>query len=131
MLYIDIIERILASCVYIYLSVKTMKINLKLSKVIFHYLSFGLSLFISLLLGDLILNNISLQFWSLINLPLFNQLNFLNIIVFLGSFIALNILFKTISKSELEYIELLFSKNTFSNRNIRRVLHLLKRLVRN
>ena len=131
MLYIDVIERILASCVYIYLSVKTMKINLKLSKIIFHYLSFGLSLFISLLLGDLILNNISLQFWSLLNLHIFNQLNFLKLIVFLGSFIALNILFKTISKSELEYIELLFSKNTFSNRNIRRFLHLLKRLLRN
>lgn len=131
MLYIEVIERILMSCVYIYLSVKTMKINLKLSKIIFHYLSFSLSLLISLLLGDLILNNISLQFWSLLNLPLFNQLNFLNVIVFLGSFIGLNILFKTISKSELEYIELLFSKNTFSNRNIRRFLHLLKRLLRN
>lgn len=130
MLFIEIIYRIIWTIIFFIISYKTMKIDLSFKKVITLYFIFFFSIFLSLLLDELILNEINFQFWQSINLLIFRHLNLLNILVFLISFIGLNIIFKTFTKSEIENIELLFAKDTISNKYIKKFLELLKHFLR-
>ena len=107
-----------------------MHIDVNFKKVITLYSTFFFSIFMTLILGELTFNELNLQFWQTINLLLFKQLNFLNIIIFLISFFGLNIIFKTISKSDLDNIELLFEKDTKSNKFIRKLLHAIRHFLR-
>ncbi|MFX0059065.1 MAG: lipopolysaccharide biosynthesis protein, partial [Candidatus Heimdallarchaeota archaeon] len=129
-LFLDIIHRAIWLVVFLVASIKIMKVNVKFLKVFSLYLTFFLSLFLSIILGDLFLNNISYQFWQLLNFILIDRLNFLTILIFLILFIGLNILIKTFTKKDLESIEFLFSKDTRSNRFIKRFLKFLKRFLR-
>lgn len=130
MLIADIIQRVVSLVIYSILSIKVMKINLNISKVAVLMFSYFFSLFLVIILGNLFLNEISYQFWSVLNLMIFKDLNVLKIFIFALSFVFLNIIFRTISKVDLEYIELLFTKDTISHKNIKRLLLVFKRFLR-
>jgi len=130
MLIADLIQRIISLVMYSILSVKVIKINLNILKVVALFFSYFFSLFLVIILGDLFLNEISYQFWSVLNLMIFKDLNIIKILIFALSFIFLNILFRTISKVDIEYIELLFTKDSFTQKNIKKLLGLFKRFLR-
>lgn len=123
------INLILLICEFI-LTVKLLKINLDLIKIIIQYLSFFIAILIPIILGNLIFEDLSYQFWVNSNLPIFKHLNLVNIVIFMIIFLTLNITFKTFTKSDLEYIEMLFTKDTISHRYINRFLRFLKRFLR-
>lgn len=123
------INIILLICEFI-LTVKLLKVNLDLSKIIIQYLSFFIALFISVILGNLIFDDLSYQFWVNSNLPIFKHLNLVNILIFIIILFSLNITFKTLTKSDLEYIEMLFTKDTITHKYINKFLRLLKRFLR-
>ena len=109
---------------------KLTKLKLGYSKMIFNYSIFFISLFISLILGDLFLYDINYQILQFLNLLIFRYINFLQIFSFLIIFFALHIIFKTISKSDLEYVELLFAKDKASHKMINRFIRFLSKFLR-
>jgi O-antigen/teichoic acid export membrane protein len=129
-LVIDIMFRIVTLSIICFVSIKVMKVDVNLLKILIFYGSFFFSIALSSFLDNLILKDLSFQFWELLNLSLFNQLNFLNVLVFLILFLLLNIIFKTFTKTDLEYIERVFSRDKISHNAIRRFLHLFKRFLR-
>ena len=112
------------------LTVKLLKVNLDLFKIIIQYLSFFVAIIIPVILGNLLFDELNFQFWVNSNLPIFKHLNLLNLLIFVIIFLLLNITFKTITKSDLEYIEMLFTKDIISHKYINKFLHLLKRFLR-
>ena len=124
-----IINIILLICEFI-LTVKLLKVNLDLFKIILQYLSFFIAILIPIILGNLIFDDLSYQFWVNSSLPIFKHLNLINILVFFIIFFILNIAFKTLAKTDLEYIEMLFTKDTISHKYINKFLHLFKRFLR-
>lgn len=130
MLIGNLIQRVVSLVIFAILSIKVIKINLNISKLIALYFSYFFSLFLVITLGNLFLNEISYQFWLILNLTIFKDLNVLKIFIFTLSFIFLNLIFRTISKVDLEYIELLFTKDSFTQKNIKKLLGLFKRFLR-
>jgi len=130
MLIADIIQRVIFLIIFSILSTKVIKINLNISKMVALFFSYFFSLFLGIILGNLFLNEISYQFWSVLNLMIFKDLNILKILIFALSFIFLNILFRTISKVDIDYIELLFTKDNISHKNIKKLLVLFKKFLR-
>ncbi|MFW9938507.1 MAG: hypothetical protein ACFFD5_12725, partial [Candidatus Thorarchaeota archaeon] len=129
-LIINIIYRIVTLSIFCFVSIKVMKVDINLLRIFIFYASFFLSILLSSFLDNLILKEITFQFWEFLNLSLFNQLNFLNILVFLISFLFLNIIFKTFTKTDLEYIETLFTSDKISHNTIRRFLRFFKHFLR-
>ena len=126
---IIIINIILLICEFI-LTLKLLKIRLGFYKMILQYLSFFIAIFIPVILGNLIFDDISYQFWMNINLPLFKRLNLLNLLIFVIIFVLLTIIFKTFTKADLEHIEMLFTKDTISHKYINKLLRFVKRFLR-
>jgi O-antigen/teichoic acid export membrane protein len=126
---IIIINVILLICELI-LTLKLLKIRLGFYKMILQYISYLIAIFVPIILGTLILDDLSFQFWVNSNLPIFKHLNLPKVLIFVIIFLILNITFKTLTKSDLEYIEMLFTKNTFSNKYINKFLRFLKRFLR-
>ena len=126
---IIIINVIVLICELI-LTLKLLKISLGFYKMIFQYLSFFIAIFISVILGNLIFDDLSYQFWMDSNLPIFKYLNLLNLLIFVIIFLLLNITFKTFTKVDIEYIEMLFTKDIISHKYINKLLRFIKRFLR-
>jgi O-antigen/teichoic acid export membrane protein len=112
------------------LTLKLLKISLGFYKMIFQYLSFFIAIFIPIILGNLIFDDLSYQFWMNLNLPIFKHLNLLNLLIFVVIFLLLTIIFKTFTKIDLEHIEMLFTKEKISHKYINMLLRFLKRFLR-
>ena len=112
------------------LTSKLLKIRLGLYKMIFQYLAFFIAILVPIVLGNLIFDNLSYQFWMNFNLSIFKHLNLLNLLIFVIIFLLLNITFKTFTKSDLEYIEMLFTKDKLSHKYVNKFLIFIKRFLR-
>lgn len=109
---------------------KITKLKFDYLKMIFNYSIFFISLFVSLFLGDIFLNDLNYQILQFLNLLFFRYINFLQIFSFLIIFFALHIIFKTISKSDLENIELIFAKDKASHKMINKFIRFLSKFLR-
>ncbi len=112
------------------MTVKVLKIDLDSRKMIIQYLSFFIAILLPIIFGNLIFNDLNFQFWTNFNLIIFKHLNFINIFIFIIVFLMLNIVVKSFVKSDLEYIEMLFTKNKISHKYINKFLHFLKKFLR-
>ncbi|MBY8982306.1 MAG: oligosaccharide flippase family protein [Candidatus Lokiarchaeota archaeon] len=112
------------------LTIKLLKIRLGFYKMIFQYLSFFIAMFIPVILGNLIFDDLSYQFWMNSNLSIFKYLNLLNLLIYVIIFLLLNITFKIFTKSDLDYIEMLFTKDRLSHKYVNKLLRFLKRFLR-
>lgn len=125
-----VFSKILSIFVVLFFNFKITKLKFDYSKIILHNLIFFGSLFVSITIGDLFLNDMNYQILQYLNLLFFRNINFLQIILFLIIFFTLHIIFKTIRKSDLEYIELLFTKDKATHRLISKFTKLLSKFLR-
>jgi len=116
--------------ILLFFNIKMTKLKLDYFKMIFSYSIFFISLFVSFLLGNIFLNDLSYQILQFLNLQFFRYINFLQLFIFLIIFFALHIIFKTISKSDLEYVELLFAKDKTSHKIINYFTRFLRKFLR-
>lgn len=130
MVVFEIIHRIIWAIIYFYLSVKKLKINLNISRIILNYGIFIFSLLTSIFLGILIFNEITSQFWINIGLSIFRELDFFTILTFIILFLGLSIILKSITKDDIEKLESFFNKESISNKIVKRGLTFLKKFLR-
>jgi len=116
--------------ILLFLNNKITKLKFDYLKMIFNYSIFFISLFVSLFLGDIFLNDLNYQILQFLNLLFFRYINFLQIFSFLIIFFAVHIIFKTISKSDLENIELIFAKDKASHKMINKFIRFLSKFLR-
>jgi len=112
------------------LTIKLLKVNLDFFKIILQYFAFSIAIFAVIILENLIFAKLSYQFWLNSNLLIFKHLNLFSILIFVIIFLLVNVMFKTITKSEIEYIEMLFTKDTVSHKYINKFLRFLKKFLR-
>ena len=130
MLYAIILINLLLLITEIGLTIKIMKINLEYKKMLGLFLSFFVAVFLTITLNNLIFDEVSKQLWSLSNLLIFEYFNIFNILSFTIIFIVLNIIFKSFSKKDLEYIEMLFTKDKTTHKFIKKLLNVIKKFLR-
>ncbi len=128
--YAYIIINVLLFICDLILTWKLLEVKLKFFKIIIQYFSFFLAILLTIILGNLIFNELSYQIWFNLNLPIFKHFNLLNLLSFVIILLLLNILFNTFTKNDIEFLELLFIKDTTSHRYITKFLRLLKKLLR-
>ncbi|MFX1592155.1 MAG: lipopolysaccharide biosynthesis protein [Promethearchaeota archaeon] len=112
------------------LTTKLLKFKLNINKIILQYTSFLIAIFLTILLGNLIFKDLSYQFWLNTNLLIFEHLNLLDLLTFVVVFFLLNRTFKIFTKSDIEYIEKLFTKDKISHKYINKLLRFLKKFLR-
>jgi O-antigen/teichoic acid export membrane protein len=130
LLYAIIFFNALVLITEIGLTIKLMKINLEYRKMLGLFLSFFIAVILTITLNDLLFDELSKQLWSLSNLLIFEYLNIFNILSFTLIFIVLNIIFKSFSKNDLDYIEMLFTKDKTTHKFIKKLLNILKKFLR-
>lgn len=130
LLYAIIFFNVLVLIAEIVLTIKLMKINLEYKKMLGLFLSFFIAVILTITLNNLLFDEVSKQLWSLSNLLIFEYLNIFNILSFTLIFIVLNIIFKSFSKKDLDYIEMLFTKNKTTHKFIKKLLNVLKKFLR-
>ncbi|MBY8981486.1 MAG: oligosaccharide flippase family protein [Candidatus Lokiarchaeota archaeon] len=130
LLYAIIFFNALVLIAEIGLTIKLLKINLEYRKMLGLFLSFFIAVILTITLNDLLFDEVSKQLWSLSNLLIFEYLNIFNILSFTLIFIVLNIIFKSFSKNDLDYIEMLFTKDKTTHKFIKKLLNILKKFLR-
>jgi len=130
MLYAIIIFNLLVLIAEIGLTIKIMKINLEYKKMLGLFLSFFIAVILTITLDNFIFDEVSKKLWSLSNLLIFEYFNIFNILSFLIIFIVLNIIFKSFNKKDLDYIEMIFTKDNTTHKFVKRLLNLLKKILR-
>ena len=130
LLYAIIFFNALVLIAEIGLTIKLLKINLEYRKMFGLFLSFFIAVILTITLNDLLFDEVSKQLWSLSNLLIFEYLNIFNILSFTLIFIVLNIIFKSFSKNDLDYIEMLFTKDKTTHKFIKKLLNILKKFLR-
>jgi len=125
-----IFSKVFIVFILLFFNIKMTKLKLDYLKMIFNYSIFFISLFVSFFLGDIFLNDLNYQILQFLNLQFFRYINFLQLFLFLIIFFALHIMFKTIRKSDLEYVELLFAKDKTSHKIINYFTRFLRKFLR-
>lgn len=129
-----IIGMIIGNVISLFLSYllthKIFKIKLNILKISMQYLIFYCSLGLAILLGEFILNPFNLKIYQSLNLTFFNHLPLLTLGSFLLIFLGLNSVFKIITKKDADYLELLFTKDNFTHKLIRRLTKFIKFVLR-
>ncbi|MEJ2278349.1 MAG: hypothetical protein P8Y70_11470, partial [Candidatus Lokiarchaeota archaeon] len=106
------------------------KIEIKQSKVTMQYTIFFITILLVYTLDFLFLKDFNNHLLSLLNLNLFQNFNIFSISLFFILYLGCNIIFKVISKEDVENIEIFFQKNNKRNRIILTFLRYLKKLLR-
>lgn len=123
-----LISNFLICCLYIFLTYKILKIRLNLNEIICQYFIFFIDLVITILLERLILYDLNLILFHGLKLSYLDKIPILSILIFIIIFIFFNLIFKIFTKKEIEYLELLFIKNSdtkFKNL-LKKILDFLK-----
>ena len=106
------------------------KIKLKSKKPIQIYAIFFISLLSASFLESILLKDIYLGFIRTLDLLFFQYFNPLSLGLFFIIFIFLSIYLKIITISDVELIESFFIRDSFSHKNIRKILSFSKRFLR-
>jgi O-antigen/teichoic acid export membrane protein len=126
----EILAKILFLVFLTYFIKKKHKIKLDILKICLQYVIFFISLAITFILGNLILNQLSQALFINLNLSIFENLHFLELIVFIFTFLLLILLSRNFKRRDIEYIELLFIRDSFSHKMIRKFLKTIKILLK-
>ncbi len=112
------------------LSFKFFQIRLSILKSIFQFASFFIALGITVLLEQIAFKNLNYLILMNLNLLFFQNFNVFSITLFVLIYLASIILFRIFTRSDIENLEALFYKTSFTYRVIRRVLYFLKRFTK-
>jgi len=125
-----LISKVLILFILLFFNLKITDLKFDYRKMIFSYSIFFVSLFASLFLGNILFIDLNYQILQFLNLLFFKDINFLQLASFLIIFFTLHIIFRTISKSEFEYVELLFTKDKTTHKLISRFIRILSKFLR-
>jgi len=109
---------------------KLFKIKSDFRKILLLYLVFFISLFFAFLLGNLFLNQFSSDILRNLNLEIFGGIQIFSMVIFLIFFILLNYFINIFTKQDIEYIELIFTKDKRSHNTIKKLLRFIKRFLK-
>ena len=124
-----IISKFVVFLIQVILSIKIGNVKIKINKIFFQYLIFFISLFLAVILEDILFREIRINVLQNLNLLFLKNLSVLGLISFLLMYFLLNILFKIFSRKEIEFLEALLSTDKFPYRVIKRLLKFLKRIL--
>ena len=124
-----IISKFIVFLIQLILSVKIGNVKLKSDKIFFQYLIFFISLFLAVILEEILFREIRINILQNLNLLFLKNLDLLGLISFLIVYFLLNILFKIFSPKEIEFLDALFGTDKFQHRFIKRVLKFLKKIL--
>lgn len=124
-----IISKFIVFLIQLILSVKIGNVKLKSDKIFFQYLIFFISLFLAVILEEILFREIRINILQNLNLLFFKNLNVLGLLSFLITYFLLNILFKIFSPKEIEFLEALLSTDKLQYRVIKRLLKFLKKIL--
>jgi O-antigen/teichoic acid export membrane protein len=113
-----------------YLNFKLFKFRLNYKKTILLFSSFFIALLITLILETLLLANINYVIFESLNLLYFKEFQILSLITFLSIFLILLISFKSFTHADIDYLKVVFNRDNFIDKSIKKGLNLLKRLMR-
>jgi O-antigen/teichoic acid export membrane protein len=119
------------SFVLSYLLIRKMfKITTNLFKIISLYISFAFSLIVAIVLGDLFFNSITFSLLESLNLSFFKYVPFFELLIFFFLDMGLIIIFKSLTKRDIEYVLSIFTKDKLTHKVIRKWLNTLKKIFR-
>ena len=124
-----IISKFIVFLFLLLLSIKIGNVKIKINKIFFQYLIFFISLFLAVILGEILFREMRINILQNLNLLFFKNLDLLGLISFLIVYFLLNILFKIFSPKEIEFLDALFGTDKFQHRFIKRVLKFLKKIL--
>ncbi len=124
-----IISKFIVFIIQLILSIKIGNVKIKINKIFFQYLIFFISLFLAVILEELLFREMRINVLQNLNLLFFKNLNVLGLISFLLIYFLLNILFKIFSPKEIEFLEALLSSDKFQYRVIKKFLKFLKKIL--
>jgi len=124
-----IISKFIVFLIQLLISIKIGNVTIKINKIFFQYLIFFISLFLAVILEDILFREIRINVLQNLNLLFLKNLSVLGLISFLLMYFLLNILFKIFSRKEIEFLEALLSTDKFPYRVIKRLLKFLKRIL--
>lgn len=126
-----IIGNIISIVIQIYATYRFANIKLNIKKIIVQYLTFFISLVITMLLKEYIFKEASLILLDRIGLSLIKNFDILSILSFLLLFLLMNVLLKTVTSSDIIHFESYFKTDRFFDKIITRILSFLKKFTRN
>ena len=106
------------------------KLKLNIKRIILQYLTFFISLGLTLFLEKLILNELNFIILQNLNLLLFTNLQILSLLFFLIIFTVLNLLFKIFTKKDIKNLESFFDKDKKLHYLIKKCLNIFKRFLK-
>jgi len=124
-----IISKFIVFIIQLIVSIKIGNVKIKINKIFFQYLIFFISLFLAVILEELLFREMRINVLQNLNLLFFKNLNVLGLISFLLIYFLLNILFKIFSPKEIELLEALLSSDKFQYRVIKKFLKFLKKIL--
>jgi len=124
-----IISKFVVFLIQVILSIKIGNVKIKINKIFFQYLIFFISLFLAVILEELLFREMRINILQNLNLLIFKNLNALGLLSFLIIYFLLNILFKIFSHKEIEFLEALLSSDKFQFRVIKKFLKFLKKIL--
>ena len=124
-----IISKFIVFLIQLIVSIKIGKVKIKIDKIFFQYLIFFISLFLTILLEEILFREIRISILQNLNLLFFKDLKILGLLSFLIIYFLLNILFKIFSPKEIEIVEELLSTDKFQYRLIKKLLKFLKKIL--
>lgn len=122
-----IIGNSISFVIQIFATYKYGKITLNIKKISLQYLTFFLSIVITIILKDFVFKNASFIFIQNLGLSLLKNLDFLSIGSFLIIFILLNLIFKIVNSTDINFVETLLNKDKGFDRIIVKILNLVKK----
>jgi O-antigen/teichoic acid export membrane protein len=126
-----ILGNLLSMTIQIYATYRFGKVNLNIKKILSQYLTFFIPLGITIILKELLFKHITLDFTQFFGLSLLKNLDLLSTISFLLFFLAMNIILKTVTSSDITLFESYFKKERFIDKFILKLLNFLKKFTRN
>lgn len=124
------IGRFFGMIIQIIVSIKVGKVKLNFEKIILSYLIFLISLGVSYVLNYLFVKDFWKIFTVKFNFVIFQNLDFLPLVLFWIIFLLLTIVFKIFTKRDINSLEGLFEKNKRLNNFIKKQLRILKKIVK-
>ncbi|KKM21263.1 hypothetical protein LCGC14_1637210 [marine sediment metagenome] len=113
-----------------FLNIRIFKFKIDFTRTILMYLIFFCSLGFSLLLESLFFNEFNRFILLKLNLTIFSSFNFFSLVFFLLIFLFFIFILGIFSLSDIESLELIFNRENFLDKTIRKILNFLKKFVR-
>ncbi|MFX0001758.1 MAG: oligosaccharide flippase family protein [Candidatus Hermodarchaeota archaeon] len=124
------IGNVLMLILLVIINFKLLNVKPQIIKSIFQFLIFFISLSITLVLRDLFLFDLNRLIFRSLGLTIFENFEILLIVLFIIIYLIQNIIFKIITKSDIENIEAFFYKDTKMNQIVKKVLNFSKKITR-